>query len=251
MRPNFEQFENKMIPVIACIDQNVVFQRWIDEPGWKALFRNLRYIHPTYHDGNGTGSIFLCASRLEQFLYHEQVGLRFSRNFPILQLTDEHHIKQVYLDCDADAVRIVLEILPQASQNPRRFDWRSHFHEDNPVTFLDGGQLIPVTVTDWPEVLMLAYMNRAAFQATLDTGFAHYYSRSRRRLWRKGEQSGHVQKVRRVHFDPLGPAILLDVEQEKGTGACHQGYRSCFHRQYLGGTMMVVHDRLFDPSQVY
>jgi phosphoribosyl-AMP cyclohydrolase len=100
------------------------------------------------------------------------------------------------------------------------------------------------------EVLMVAHMNRAAWEETLSTGRAVYYSRSRARLWRKGEESGNVQKVRGVFIDCDGDAVLLKVEQAGGA-ACHMGYPTCFFRQIRPGGFEVVAERIFDPTQVY
>lgn len=101
-------------------------------------------------------------------------------------------------------------------------------------------------------VLMLAYMNADAYAQTLATGRACYYSRSRQRLWRKGEQSGHVQRVRQVFYDCDGDAVLLKVEQVGGA-ACHEGYASCFFREVdpATGAAKVVAERVFDPAAVY
>lgn len=99
------------------------------------------------------------------------------------------------------------------------------------------------------DVLMLAYMNQEAFDKTLETGRAVYFSRSRQRLWFKGEESGHVQAVKAILIDCDADAILLRVEQ-KGA-ACHQGYRSCFFRQLTSDGVKVVSDRLVDPKTVY
>ena len=82
------------------------------------------------------------------------------------------------------------------------------------------------------DVLMVAFMNREAFVKTLTTGLAHYWSLSRWKLWRKGEQSGHVQYVKEVYLDCDADAVLLKVEQVGY--ACHEGYRSCFHRKIYG-----------------
>jgi len=99
-------------------------------------------------------------------------------------------------------------------------------------------------------VLMMAYMNAEAYAETLATGRAVYYSRSRRRLWRKGEESGHVQEVRAVYVDCDGDTILLKVKQI-GQAACHEGYRSCFFRQVTPEGIQVVGSRVFDPEKVY
>ena len=100
------------------------------------------------------------------------------------------------------------------------------------------------------EVLMLAYMNAASYAETLATGRAVYFSRSRNRLWRKGEESGNVQEVRAVYIDCDADTILLKVHQVGGA-ACHEGYPSCFFRRVEGDALRVVGERLFDPKQVY
>lgn len=102
------------------------------------------------------------------------------------------------------------------------------------------------------EVLMLAWMDRAAWEATLATGEAHYFSRSRRRLWHKGESSGHVQKVRAVRLDCDADAVLLEVDQIGGA-ACHEGYRSCFFRRLTPDEdhAEICCPRMFDPATVY
>ena len=99
------------------------------------------------------------------------------------------------------------------------------------------------------EVLMVAHMNRAAFDETLATGRAVYFSRSRGKLWRKGEESGNAQDVRAVYVDCDGDVVLLKVDQ--AGGACHEGYRSCFFRQVTPQGLKIVAERLFDPSEVY
>lgn len=96
---------------------------------------------------------------------------------------------------------------------------------------------------------MLAWMNEEAFQETLRTGRAVYYSRSRRTLWRKGEESGHSQIVRGVFLDCDSDTILLRVEQVGA--ACHEGYRSCFFREITSDGTQIVLPRLVDPQSVY
>lgn len=120
------------------------------------------------------------------------------------------------------------------------------------VDFDKLGGLAPVIAQDdaTGEVLMLAYMNAEAFEETRRTGKACYYSRSRDRLWRKGEESGHVQVVRSIHIDCDNDTILLKVEQ-KGGAACHEGYKSCFFRQVVGDALQVNAERVFDPAEVY
>jgi len=109
-------------------------------------------------------------------------------------------------------------------------------------------RLIPAIAQDWKtgEVLMLAYMNDEALAKTRETGKAHYYSRSRKKLWQKGESSGHFQLVKEIRIDCDQDAILLLIEQEGG--ACHTGYRSCFYRTIDG---IIVSERVFSPEDVY
>lgn len=99
------------------------------------------------------------------------------------------------------------------------------------VDFEKGGGLVPVVAQDIGsgEILMVAYVNKEALLKTLETGYAHYYSRSRRRLWMKGEESGSKQKVLKVLVDCDADALIYLVEQ-KGS-ACHTGSRSCFYRE--------------------
>ena len=112
--------------------------------------------------------------------------------------------------------------------------------------------LLPAVAQDAAsgEVLMLAWMNREALLLTLETGEAVYWSRSRGRLWRKGEQSGHVQQVHEVRTDCDGDALLLRVTQRGGI-ACHTGRRSCFFRRFEGGVWRDVEPVLKDPAAIY
>jgi phosphoribosyl-AMP cyclohydrolase len=100
------------------------------------------------------------------------------------------------------------------------------------------------------QVLMVAHMNRAAWDEMLASGRAVYYSRSRGRLWRKGEESGNIQRVREIYVDCDGDAVLLKVEQVGGA-ACHEGYASCFFRQATADGLKIVAKRVFDPAKVY
>jgi phosphoribosyl-AMP cyclohydrolase len=115
-------------------------------------------------------------------------------------------------------------------------------------------ELIPVIAQDEStgDVLMLAYMNEEAYAETLKTGRVCYYSRSRDRLWRKGEESGNVQEVKSIYFDCDADTLLIKVNQIGGA-ACHEGYRSCFFRQVVPDAQepRVVGERVFDPKQVY
>jgi phosphoribosyl-AMP cyclohydrolase len=100
------------------------------------------------------------------------------------------------------------------------------------------------------DVLMIAWMNREAFEETLRTRRAVYFSRSRNKLWRKGEESGNVQEVTGILVDCDADAVLLKVRQVGGA-ACHEGYRSCFFRQLTDDGVQIIGERVFDPKQVY
>lgn len=124
--------------------------------------------------------------------------------------------------------------------------------ENGIVNFDKQGGIIPVIAQDdkTGDVLMLAYMNEDAFRETLMTGRVCYFSRSRNRLWRKGEESGNVQELRSIYIDCDRDTVLVKVRQVGGA-ACHEGYRSCFFRRIIGGKTQIVSDRVFDPSEVY
>jgi phosphoribosyl-AMP cyclohydrolase len=127
----------------------------------------------------------------------------------------------------------------------------SQLSDSNP-DFAKGGGLLPVIAQDADDgtVLMMAYMNAEAYAETLATGRAVYFSRSRNKLWRKGEQSGNVQEVKSVWLDCDRDAILLKVKQI-GQAACHEGYRSCFFRRVTPQGLEVVGQRVFNPDDVY
>ncbi len=116
----------------------------------------------------------------------------------------------------------------------------------------DANGILPAIVQDdlSGEVLMLAYINEQAWQKTLETGKAHYWSRSRNKLWFKGETSGHVQLVKHILVDCDQDAVVFKVEQ-LGGAACHEGYQSCFFRQVSDDALVTVLQPVFDPKQVY
>jgi len=120
------------------------------------------------------------------------------------------------------------------------------------LDFDKQGGLIPAVVQDYKtgEVLMLAYMNRQAFEETVHTSRACYYSRSRKKLWRKGEVSGNIQNVKEIRIDCDGDTVLLKVEQVGGA-ACHLGYRSCFYRKVADEALIEDGVKIFDPKEVY
>jgi len=114
----------------------------------------------------------------------------------------------------------------------------------------DEGLVHAVAVdTENGEVLMLAHMNREAWDKTLETGLVHYWSRSREELWKKGGTSGNVQRVEEIRLDCDGDSVLIEVEQEGG--ACHTGHRSCFHNVYREGEFVEEGEKVFDPDETY
>jgi phosphoribosyl-AMP cyclohydrolase len=119
------------------------------------------------------------------------------------------------------------------------------------VKWTDDG-LVPAVAQEAGSgrVLSLAWMNREALARTVETGEAHYWSRSRRKLWHKGEESGHVQKVKSVRLDCDEDVILLEVEQHGGI-ACHTGRHSCFFRRLENGQWIATDPVLRDPQEIY
>ncbi len=120
------------------------------------------------------------------------------------------------------------------------------------LNFKKTGGLIPAIAQDFAsgEILMLAYMNQEAFAATLTSGKATYYSRSRQTLWVKGETSGHVQVVKEIRIDCDNDTVLLKVEQ-LGGAACHTGHRSCFYKKVENGSIRIMGEPVFNPEEVY
>lgn len=119
--------------------------------------------------------------------------------------------------------------------------------------FAKGGGLAPAIAqcAETGRVLMLAYMNEEAWNKTLETGEAHYWSRSRSEIWHKGGTSGNVQKIRSIRLDCDNDTVLLLIEQVGGA-ACHEGYESCFfHELNADGSASVCCQRVFDPKEVY
>lgn len=114
----------------------------------------------------------------------------------------------------------------------------------------DERGLVPVVVQDFKtkDVLMVAYMNDEALDLTLKTGTAHYYSRSRKKIWLKGETSGHTQKVHDIYLDCDNDTILITVDQK--VAACHTGFWSCFYRAWENG-WKIVGKKVFDEKKVY
>ena len=120
------------------------------------------------------------------------------------------------------------------------------------LAFAKLNGLVPAIAQDYlsGEVLMLAFMNEEAWQKTLDTGIAHYWSRSREKLWKKGETSGNVQEVKEIRLDCDLDCVLLKIHQV-GEAACHTGYRSCFFNLVRDGTTVTDGRIIFDPKDKY
>lgn len=114
------------------------------------------------------------------------------------------------------------------------------------------GGLIPAVVQDHAtgRVLMVGFMNEEAFRLTVETGFATFYSRSRNKLWLKGESSGHRLVVKRIQTDCDRDCVLVSVEA-LGPGVCHEGYQSCFFRTLENGSWSVTEEKQYDPHAVY
>jgi phosphoribosyl-AMP cyclohydrolase len=115
-----------------------------------------------------------------------------------------------------------------------------------------SGDLIPAVIQDRKsgKVLMLGYMNADAIVKTLETGFVTFFSRSRQKLWTKGETSGHRLKVREIRVDCDHDALLIQADLT-GPGCCHMGYKSCFFRKLSSKGEEIILEREFDPEQVY
>ena len=120
------------------------------------------------------------------------------------------------------------------------------------LDFEKSGGLIPAIAQDWQtgDVLMLAYINKISWEETLKSGYATYWSRSRSKLWKKGEESGNVQKVKEIYVDCDQDTVIFKIEQIGGA-ACHEGYHSCFFRKYEDGKLVIQGEPVFDPKKVY
>ena len=120
------------------------------------------------------------------------------------------------------------------------------------LDFEKSGGLIPAIAQDYRtgEVLMMAFINGESWELTLKTGVVHYWSRSRNKLWKKGEESGNVQEVKEIRVDCDNDCVLFKVNQI-GDAACHTGYRSCFYRVVRNGELSIDGEKVFDPDKVY
>lgn len=144
----------------------------------------------------------------------------------------------------------------EAAHRKNEQDNKNHVKGKTDMIELDFAKsedgLLPAIVQDAAsgEVLMLAYINRESWQKTMETRKAHFWSRSRQKLWLKGESSGHVQLIRDIYVDCDQDTVVFKVEQ-LGGAACHKGYRSCFFRRVDKDSLQTVGERVFDPAVVY
>ena len=120
------------------------------------------------------------------------------------------------------------------------------------LDFSKSDGLIPAIAQDWKtgEVLMLAYINKLSWEETLKSGNATYWSRSRNKLWKKGEESGNVQKIKEILVDCDDDTVIFKVDQIGGA-ACHTGYRTCFYRKIDGENLKTVGEKVFNPEEKY
>jgi phosphoribosyl-AMP cyclohydrolase len=120
------------------------------------------------------------------------------------------------------------------------------------IDFNKLGGMVPAIIQDSEsrEVLMLGFINREAFDLTVETGFVHYWSRSKKRIWMKGESSGHTQAVKEMRIDCDNDTLLIKVVQN-GNAACHEGYKSCFFRIIKNSTTEIDGEKIFNPEDVY
>lgn len=120
------------------------------------------------------------------------------------------------------------------------------------LNFEKGNGLLPAIAQDYKtgEVLMMAYINKESWEKTLETGKAHYWSRSRNKLWLKGESSNHIQIIKDILVDCDEDTVVFKVDQ-LGGAACHKGYPSCFFRRVVDGELVIKDKPVFDPQEVY
>ena len=120
------------------------------------------------------------------------------------------------------------------------------------LDFTKGDGLIPAIAQDWKtgEILMLAYINAESWQETINSGCATYWTRSRQKLWKKGESSGNIQEIKEILVDCDDDTVVFKVNQI-GDAACHTGFRSCFYRKVEGDKLVTVGEKVFNPEDVY
>ena len=182
-----------------------------------------------------------------------------------MRLTQLHPLLRLSLRCNGvrqEATDQAFSVVPReqrcdnlnATLNIATCFRKVSIKEEGMVTlqFNKGNGLLPAIVQDYDtkEVLMLAYINDLAWKKSLETGKAHYWSRSRNKLWLKGETSGHQQIIKNILVDCDEDTIIYQVEQ-LGGAACHTGHRSCFFRQVSDDNLEIIDEPVFDPGEVY
>jgi len=183
---------------------------------------------------------------LAQIIYQKSTDgsiadMVYSETYSLSLLKSE--TSRVFVDCDEDSVLVLTE-------NPPLTRVFSEIHTMPEI--LQNDFLIPAVSVDRSGIaLMQAFVNRESLELCLKTGFAHYYSRSRKKLWKKGEDSGHVQKILSIKA-PDDCSFFVFIS-EQISGACHTGYYSCFYREYSGKDSFsnVYSEKSFDPEKVY
>lgn len=153
---------------------------------------------------------------------------------------ETYDLAGIYVNCECDSLLYRVRA-PKAKRTFRRNLWTPDLSHGIGAIAIDANN----------EVLMSAWMNDEAFEKTQKTGFAHYFSLSRKKLWKKGEESGHTQHVDEYAVSKDRKTVLLFVDEQRG-GACHAGFHSCYFRKLEpNGGVTVIADRIFDPTQVY
>lgn len=153
---------------------------------------------------------------------------------------------ELYLDCDADCLLVKASVSEKTEERAL-----ARFQRELPLSYRDHLVLTVAQDALRKDVLMVAFMNEEAMKLTLETRIVHYFSRKRKKLWRKGEESGNVQHLCWARFSLSGHLVVLQIQQQGGA-ACHEGYRTCFFRKFeKDGSLSVIGERLFDPKQVY
>jgi phosphoribosyl-AMP cyclohydrolase len=155
----------------------------------------------------------------------------------------DNQFRNVYVDCDEDSFLVMGDF----SENSGIMEI-----DNNLDSFFLKKDLAPVVAIDEDgQVMMQAFANKEALRLTIETGFGHYFSRSRKKLWKKGEDSGHLQKIVKIEYSPIGEFFIYTIVQQ--IGACHTGYYSCFYRKQEsnGNRKLVFSEKKFEPDNVY
>lgn len=158
--------------------------------------------------------------------------------------------QELYMDCDVDC--LLVKARASLEQREKFCTFFDPLEQEVPPKLFGKNKLILAVAQDAErrDVLMAAFMDKNALRLTLSTRFVHYFSRTRQKLWKKGEKSGMVQHFVAGRYDLKAHAVVLDIRHEGGA-ACHKGFRSCFFRRVTDSGLEVCEERVFDPSEVY